>query len=989
MNTSDIWAVLGIEPTDDTGKIGEAYYHGLSANHPEDNPSGFMKLRSAYEEALALAAKKAKRASGEDGEGSSDELDSAAGAEDGADDDTAAIREMLSDFPRRMDEGEWDKLFEALEVNTIDKQTAFSEKLLIALMDGQYLPRRIWQLLDKTFSWAARAKQLKEVFPPGYIEYVLNGARYDRALRDSFFDYEKDKGEDFDAFVKAYHELAEVLREGDFDGAEKLVAANGQERLFAHPDYRLLVSRLRRAQERFDEERKILEGLDASWPGDPFIQNAIGDALISEKPGEALEIYQRILETKPEHYSARIGAARARADTGLLEEAKADAYELLMQDPFDGAAMGIFSKVNEDLVPVFRKRLDDDPGDMEARYKLSSCHFNLGNFEESLDLIADVEPDEEHRAKHYELYADLFVITSGDLSEEDKGILLEYIEAWEAAETDRQRLKFLPEKYHRLGMDDVALEKAKILLMDFPDDPELCRIRAQIFRERGDEHNAFAAIRTGLEKSPSHAILLSVEALLLEESGNLGAAADSANAALASFPYNIEMWELLGRVYERADKYDEVLDIIGQSEELGLSSNALSLLKAVAFFEKDEKSGEAQDLFEEALERNPDNVVCLEKLSMIYARAGRTPEAYELASRLVETHESPYAYLLRGWINAYFPQTADQFSKARARADFRKAIELDERYAPAWHRLGILAYDEGRMAEAAADFQLTIDIDPDYMDVYYYLALAYNQIGEPANSLRVMTEGIELAREKDDEQNYNRLLLKKADLLYEQHHYVLLAELGEEPSTLVEPRAEIAARRCDLAYALYETNEDEKAEAIFQSVFEAMESLPDAEKAQYMGSLNSDYAEFLRFAKQDPGASLVYYKKADEAVKSMRSAVWLAKAFGAAGEDKEAEKTFKRALKFRKDRTACADFLNGECYYGLKNNKKAKEYLERAVQGAAEYSGCPKRCCFEALFTLALIALEEGDRDRAKELYAQVLDTVEDRDYRSFAALFE
>ena len=767
MNISESLAILGIEPTKDEGEIRAAYLAALPAFNPEDDPAGFMKLRAAYDTAL-----KAARDKNEDS-GAADLPEDAAAS----DPDSIIIREMLDDFPRRMKEEEWEKLFSAADALNIDKGEVFSEKLLAELMAGQYLPRRIWLFFDKSFAWTARTKQLKEIFPPGYIEYVLNGMRYERSVRDDFFDYEKDEGADFDGFVKTYHELFELIRTGEFGPAEELVKANEGGKLFDHPDYQLLVFKLRVLQNNNDngdgpadpetdeENLKELERLDTAWPDDPFIRTVIGDMLLRNHPADALEVYLKVVEKYPDHYGAKIGAARARLDCGEAEGAKSDAYDLLMQDPFDGNAIGVFGTANDKLVPIFKERLDADPEDIEARYKLSSCYYNLGKYDAALNLIEDTEPDDEHRAKHYELYADLFVITCGNsLTEEDKEILLEYIEAWEEAEPDRQRLKFLPEKYLRLGMEDTALEKADILLIEFPNDPELCRVKAQIYRNRGDEHNAFAAVSAGLDKSPSHAALLSLEALLLEDAGNLGAAVDVANTTLESFPFNLEIWELLARIYDKVGRYDEVLDTLKRAGEFGPLSDKLLLLKAVALFETEDPEGEAQNIFEDYMDKDPDNPVCLEKLTQLYARIGNPKAALEMADIFVDKHEGPYAYVLRGWLYVNFPQLTDNFAVARARGEFRKAIDLDEGYAPAWYQLGIIAYDEGRMEEAAADLQLALDIDSNFTEIHLYLAIAYKESGKPSEALRVLDEGMALA-EENNEELYTKLSNKKAEYL--------------------------------------------------------------------------------------------------------------------------------------------------------------------------------------------------------------------------------
>lgn len=50
---TECWQILGIAPTDDESAIKRAYATQLKNNKPDKNPAGFVKLREAYEQALA------------------------------------------------------------------------------------------------------------------------------------------------------------------------------------------------------------------------------------------------------------------------------------------------------------------------------------------------------------------------------------------------------------------------------------------------------------------------------------------------------------------------------------------------------------------------------------------------------------------------------------------------------------------------------------------------------------------------------------------------------------------------------------------------------------------------------------------------------------------------------------------------------------------------------------------------------------------------
>ena len=51
----DIWSILGLEPTRDVSTIRRAYAQQTKVCHPEEDPEGFMRLREAYQAALAWA----------------------------------------------------------------------------------------------------------------------------------------------------------------------------------------------------------------------------------------------------------------------------------------------------------------------------------------------------------------------------------------------------------------------------------------------------------------------------------------------------------------------------------------------------------------------------------------------------------------------------------------------------------------------------------------------------------------------------------------------------------------------------------------------------------------------------------------------------------------------------------------------------------------------------------------------------------------------
>lgn len=272
-----------------------------------------------------------------------------------------------------------------------------------------------------------------------------------------------------------------------------------------------------------------------------------------------------------------------------------------------------------------------------------------------------------------------------------------------------------------------------------------------------------AEIKNSYEK----ALLMAREALDFEEAGNAGAAAEYAEASLSEAPRNIEMWELLGRIYDSAGNITALENVLERAEAAGVSSIGLRLLRASMLSESPNREKEAIDLLEEILLTESTHNEALEKLGTLYAKRGRASAAVELVTQLIERQtDNPYVYLLRGWIFANFPQSTDSFARARARADFHSAIKLMPGYAPGWYQLGCMAYEEGLMEEAAYYFNKTLEISPGFAGVHIKLVLALKKIGKPSDALKILDEG--LKRMKDiDKSTYDFLIILREEMLTE------------------------------------------------------------------------------------------------------------------------------------------------------------------------------------------------------------------------------
>ncbi len=73
---------------------------------------------------------------------------------------------------------------------------------------------------------------------------------------------------------------------------------------------------------------------------------------------------------------------------------------------------------------------------------------------------------------------------------------------------------------------------------------------------------------------------------------------------------------------------------------------------------------------------------------------------------------------------AYDSEDFDQ-----ARLYYKKAIEKDTAYAPAWNDLGVIAFRSQKYDEARAHFEKATALDADFSEAWFNLADTYDELG--------------------------------------------------------------------------------------------------------------------------------------------------------------------------------------------------------------------------------------------------------------------
>lgn len=1000
--SDQMFAILGIAPTKDEAAIREAYLAELPKYHPEEDPEGFLQLREAYESALGAARQ-----------------DLSSEVEDDSDSGrlAAEMQVLLDDFKRRLDVAAWKEILDRETCARIDVQDELSVKLLILLMQDYYLPQRIWQIFDTFFRWSERSRDLKKIFPARFIDYVLHSVKAEELFRASLFDPE-DAADDYFAALNAFYALSSALTEDDLPAAKAAIDEAPKSAL-KHPDFIMLAVQYHYTAEEPDQGETLARELALKRPDDLRVMQLIGQIeLRSEQPEKALACFESVLEKAPDQHNSKLGKARALYDLGRYEESKAQSLSMLIEFRYDGSTTNVFHLACEKLIGIYEKTLVDTPDDQEIIYKLASCYFNEGDFDRCLELIQPLTPEKPYMAKHYELLFDLLVELDTEIEEKRYDELVGYLERWEAIETDRKRLQYLPEKYIVLGSLEIALEKAAFYLQEFPNDSHLLGTQAQLYRKLDQIPEAFDAAERGLSISDSDPIILGELALLHEITGDMGDAISYAEQALYIFPIQDELWQLLMRIHWSMEEYDKLKLTCEHALSHGMDHIGADLYLAAIDLNSgpEDKIEEAIAKLEDAIEHSSFSFFALRILGDYHIDARNYEKVAPIYSRLLETEDHPYYYVSRGWARSRLNQVEG------AIADYRKAIEIDPDYFYAHYCLGEILMFADAFEEAIAAQKEVLRLNPTYKPVYFQLVKTYGEMGEPEKAHELFLEALEQFKipegdgesadaqcddksaesggdsdQKSDEDEgdpeaeemrlfHAGLYAHMIGAFHSNSRYEDALDLAEKALALDEQSTDIELQQ-RIAYCYYEIGDDATALRLFK---QALEKAPDSDL------LLDRYGHFLIYGKHDYAGAVEIMKKAFAIAPCAYYRQRLAIALQRAGDQRAAHKHYKLAIKeFKAEleepgcRKPCAHFHIGECYYGLGKFNDAERHLQTATEGAGALVACVTRYCYEATFILARIYKEKGMLDQARAYYEDTMQHTNDREYREMAQEFE
>ncbi len=688
----NIWDILGCEETRDKENLKTAYRKKLKNVNPEDDPDGFMRLRNAYEEAVRIA------------DIESDSTDNSQDSEL-----LSAIKSLYNDYSRRISVEEWEQLLDRDEFVALDSATDAFDTLFRFLMEKFFIPKEIWKLIVDRFDIENNAKELAEVYPENFIEYVINNSTYDDILE---FELLECKDELVDKFLDRYFRLDLAIRKHDYEEQKELIELISDMDAY-HPYFEMLKIKARLQDfENADADAETADEVEArkeiyqelyqdaillhtDFPEDINFMAICGDIkLLLGDYDDAGEYYDKALSIKPDSYILKGKLAEQRMCIGEYAKSRDLFMELLRINHYDNSARSGMIRANMGLIEELKAKRTDNPEDKKIPMEIGWSLYQIYKFDSAIEVLDEFEPDESQTCEYNNLKGRVYLCL------QDYYNALKCFHNWKEAieaipkDDDSKDAKDKKKRYGyvnfligdchlKLKEYDTAREYIKrALSMEHEEIVLSYEAMCELEYEIGDYESCIAVCEELLVREKRSYIaynFMSKASLKLEF---IKEAIDASNKAMEIYPYIAEPYETQIEVYLKFNQIDGANSVIDRYKAMELESDRIDYCKA-RILATDNKWDMAIAVLDNILDGYESNNSDLDDVVKVYNLKANCLDMCEKTDEALSV--------------------------------FEKVVELMPNHSTAYGRMGIILKGQGKLTKALEMFDRQIEIAPDVL----------------------------------------------------------------------------------------------------------------------------------------------------------------------------------------------------------------------------------------------------------------------------------
>lgn len=417
MEAQLVWKVLGMEPTKEEEELKNRYHELLRGVNPEDDPEGFKRLREAYEQAMSLAKQPEEQE--EAGEKPKDEIDLW----------LDRVNDRYWYKSTRNNPEVWMELFDDPVCVALDTALEARERFLVFLMSHNNFDQEIWKLIDKEFDIIADKKELEELFPRDFLDYI----QY-QVENPNFFPYEllEVKGLDeseiqLDTYIIGYLRIKAQIDREEYDNQWQALEDLSAYEVY-HPYEDVERVRLYIHEDKKEQAVELIQRLLDDYPDEVYIGYFAGRTYWAAEEWErAYQCWKHVEECLPEHYGARVGIAKYYMKCNDNLKAKDLIMDLLEINGRDDSLLEMMREVNVPLIDYYHELAAKEPENKAHAVEACWCMFQNEMFTETIEELDKLQIQTEE-SEYYD-----YVNMKGRcyLGLEQYTEALEYLLQWE------------------------------------------------------------------------------------------------------------------------------------------------------------------------------------------------------------------------------------------------------------------------------------------------------------------------------------------------------------------------------------------------------------------------------------------------------------------------------------------------------------------------------------------------------------------------------
>ncbi len=182
--------------------------------------------------------------------------------------------------------------------------------------------------------------------------------------------------------------------------------------------------------------------------------------------------------------------------------------------------------------------------------------------------------------------------------------------------------------------------------------------------------------------------------------------------------------------------------------------NTESRLQEGISLHQEGKLDQAELIYQQILQVNPENDEVLNLLGLIAYQVGKYQIAINLINQAIGMDSSQSSFFNNLGLVL---QKQDRLGKAIQA--YRQSLELNPNDADVYSNFGTALKEQGQLEEAIDSYNTAIEIQPDHKEVYYNLGIALKEQGQLEEAIQVYYKAIEIQPQFANAQNNIGLIL--------------------------------------------------------------------------------------------------------------------------------------------------------------------------------------------------------------------------------------